>query len=43
MYAVEYYLAIKEEWNFADLEDTTGKASQTEKDNFCMIPFICGV
>ena len=46
--AMEYYWAIKEEWNFAICSNMDGlgghyaKWNQSEKDKNCMMSPICG-
>ena len=48
IYGMEYYLAIKKEWNNAICSNMDGprdyhtKWSKTEKDKY-IIPLICGI
>ena len=49
IYTMEYYSAIKKEWdnaicsNIDGLRDYHTKWSQTEKDKYLMISLICGI
>ena len=48
-HTLEYYSAVKKEWNFAicsNMDRLGGhyaKWNKSDKDKYCMISFICGI